>query len=26
MYAESTDKSLLDSKVDEYRRYVQSKI
>jgi phosphomannomutase/phosphoglucomutase len=26
MYAESTDKSLLDSKVDEYRRYVQSQI
>jgi phosphomannomutase / phosphoglucomutase len=26
MYAESTDKSLLDSKVDEYRRLVQSKI
>jgi phosphomannomutase/phosphoglucomutase len=26
MYAESTDKSLLDSKVDEYRRYVQSLI
>jgi phosphomannomutase/phosphoglucomutase len=26
MYAESTDKSLLDSKVDEYRRIVQSKI
>ncbi len=26
MYAESTDKSLLDSKVDEYRRLVKSKI
>jgi phosphomannomutase/phosphoglucomutase len=26
MYAESTDRSLLDSKVDEYRRLVQSKI
>ena len=26
MYGESTDKSLLDSKVDEYRRLVQSKI
>lgn len=26
MYAESTDKSLLDSKVDEYRKLVQSKI
>jgi phosphomannomutase / phosphoglucomutase len=26
MYAESTDKSLLDSKVDEYRRLVQSKM
>lgn len=26
MYAESTDKSLLDSKVNEYRRYVQSQI
>jgi len=26
MYAESTDKSLLDSKVDEYSRYVQSQI
>jgi phosphomannomutase/phosphoglucomutase len=26
MYAESTDRSLLDSKVDEYRRYVQSQI
>ena len=26
MYAESTDKSLLDSKVDEYCRYVQSMI
>jgi len=26
MYAESTDKSLLDSKVDEYRKYVQSQI
>jgi phosphomannomutase/phosphoglucomutase len=26
MYAESTDKSLLESKVDEYRRYVQSNI
>ncbi|MEP0824982.1 MAG: phosphoglucosamine mutase [Nitrososphaera sp.] len=26
MYAESTDKSLLDSKVDEYKRLVQSKI
>ena len=26
MYAESTDKSLLDSKVEEYRRLVQSKI
>ncbi len=26
MYAESTDKSLLDSKVDEYRRLVQNKI
>ncbi|MFL6308569.1 MAG: phosphoglucosamine mutase [Nitrososphaera sp.] len=26
MYAESTDKSLLDSKVDEYRRYVRSQI
>jgi phosphomannomutase / phosphoglucomutase len=26
MYAESTDKLLLDSKVDEYRRYVQSQI
>jgi phosphomannomutase/phosphoglucomutase len=26
MYAESTDKSLLDSKVEEYKRIVQSKI
>jgi phosphomannomutase/phosphoglucomutase len=26
MYAESTDKSLLDSKVEEYRKLVQSKI
>jgi phosphomannomutase/phosphoglucomutase len=26
MYAESTDKSLLDSKVEEYRRLVQSKM
>jgi len=26
MYGESTDKSLLDSKVDEYVRLVQSKI
>lgn len=26
MYGESTDKSLLDSKVDEYRRLVQSKM
>ena len=26
MYAESTDKSLLDSKVEEYKRLVQSKI
>jgi phosphomannomutase/phosphoglucomutase len=26
MYAESTDKSLLDSKVDEYRRLVQSRM
>jgi phosphomannomutase/phosphoglucomutase len=26
MYAESTDKSLLDSKVEEYRKIVQSKI
>jgi phosphomannomutase / phosphoglucomutase len=26
MYAESTDRSLLDSKVEEYRRLVQSKI
>ena len=26
MYAESTDKSLLDSKVDEYHRLVQSKM
>jgi phosphomannomutase / phosphoglucomutase len=26
MYAESTDKSLLNSKVDEYRKYVQSQI
>ena len=26
MYAESTDKSLLDSKVDEYKRIIQSKI
>lgn len=26
MYAESTDKSLLDSKVDEYRRLVQSQL
>ncbi|MFL6509649.1 MAG: phosphoglucosamine mutase [Nitrososphaera sp.] len=26
MYAESTDKSLLESKIDEYRRYVQSNI
>ena len=26
MYAESTDKSLLDSKVEEYYRYVQSQI
>ena len=26
MYGESTDKSLLDSKVDEYRRLIQSKI
>ena len=26
MYAESTEKSLLDSKVDEYRRLVESKI
>jgi phosphomannomutase/phosphoglucomutase len=26
MYAESTDKSLLDSKVDEYCKYVQSQI
>jgi phosphomannomutase/phosphoglucomutase len=26
MYAESTDKSLLDSKADEYRRLVQSKM
>ncbi|MFL6495227.1 MAG: phosphoglucosamine mutase [Nitrososphaera sp.] len=26
MYAESTDKSLLDSKVDEYHRYVRSQI
>lgn len=26
MYGESTDKSLLDSKVDEYRRLVQSKL
>ena len=24
MYAESTDKSLLDSKVDEYSRYVNN--
>jgi phosphomannomutase/phosphoglucomutase len=26
MYAESTDRSLLESKVEEYRRLVQSKI
>ena len=26
MYAESTDKSLLDSKVEEYRRLIQSKM
>jgi phosphomannomutase/phosphoglucomutase len=26
MYAESTDKSLLDSKVEEYRKLVQSRI
>jgi len=26
MYGESTDKSLLDSKVEEYRRLIQSKI
>jgi phosphomannomutase/phosphoglucomutase len=26
MYGESTDKSLLDSKVEEYRKLVQSKI
>jgi phosphomannomutase/phosphoglucomutase len=26
MYGESTDRSLLDSKVDEYRRLVESKM